>query len=94
MQPSTIFQKMNSETVLYIFPAVVVFEFYFLVNDWLAHLSKKCRLPFGFDFSEVRFTCDLDNCNARIPLRAKLLQLYPLSIALTLLGFVLVLINR
>ena len=84
---------MNSEVVLYIFPAFVLLEFCLLINDWLAHLSKKYRLPFGFDFPEMRFTYDLDNNNTRIPLRSKLLQLYPLSIALTVLGFVL-LINR
>ena len=94
MELNTIVQKMNSEMVLYIFPVFVLFEFYFLTNDTLAHLSKKYRLSFGFDFSEVRFTYDLDNNNTPIPTRAKLLQLYPLSIALTLLGFVLVLVAR
>jgi hypothetical protein len=94
MELNTIVQKMNSEMALYIFPAFVLFEFYFLINDFLAHFSKKYQLPFGFDFSEFRFTYDLDNNNTPIPLKAKLLQLYPLSIALTLLGFVLVLITR
>jgi hypothetical protein len=94
MELNAIVQKMISEMVLYIFPVFVLFEFYFLTNDALAHLSKKYRLSFGFDFSEVRFTYDLDNNNIPIPVRAKLLQLYPLSIALTLLGFVLVLVAR
>ena len=94
MQLNTIAQKMNSETALYIFPAVIMAEFYFLLNDFLAHLSKRYQLYFGFEFSEARFTFDSDNSNTPIPLRTKLLQLYPLSIALVLFGFVLVLMNR
>jgi len=93
MELNTIVQKMNLEMDLYILPAFILFEFYFLINDLLAHLSKKHRLHFGFDFSEVQFTYD-DNYNTPIPLRVKLLQLYPFSIALVSLGFVLVLITR
>jgi hypothetical protein len=85
---------MNSETAIYIFPAVVLFEFYFLTNDVLAYLTEKYQLNVGLKFSEVRFTYDLDNNNTHIPLKSKLLQLYPLTIALTLLGFVLVLFTR
>jgi hypothetical protein len=87
-------QKMNSEPVLYIFPAFILFEFYFFINDLLAYFSKKDRPLLGFVFSEIRFTYDLDNGNAPIPSRAKLLQLYPMSISLTLLGLVLVFITR
>jgi hypothetical protein len=94
MEPNTIVQKMNSETAIYIFPAVVLFEFYFLTNDVLACLTEKYQLNVGLKFSEVRFTYDLDNNNTHIPLKSKLLQLYPLTIALTLLGFVLVLFTR
>jgi hypothetical protein len=94
MEVNSIVQKMNSETVLYIFPVFILFEFCFFANDMLVHLSKKHQLNIGLEFSEVRFTYDLDNNNTPIPLRAKLLQLYPSSIALTLLGFVLVLLTR
>jgi hypothetical protein len=93
MELNTIVQKMNSEKDLYIIPAFILLEFYFLINDLLAHASKKYQLHFGFDFSEVKFTYD-DNYNTPIPLRVKLLQLYPFSIALVSLGFVLVLITR
>jgi hypothetical protein len=94
IEVNAIMQKMNSATALYVFPAFVLFEFYFFINDLLAYFSKNYRPLFGFVFSEIRFTYDLDNNNTPIPSRAKLLQLYPLSISLTLLGFVLVLINR
>jgi hypothetical protein len=94
MKLSDVMQKMNSELTLYLFPTVILLEFCFFINALLAHLSKKHLLNLGFDFSEVRFTYDLDNSNTTIPLRIKLQQLYPLSIALTLLGFVLVLMSR
>jgi len=94
MELNTILQKMNSEMELYIFPIFILFEFYFLANDMLAHLSKKHQLDFGLEFTEIRFTYDLDNSNTPIPLSAKILRLYPLSIILILLGFVLVLFNR
>ncbi len=93
MQLSTIAQKINSAPGLYIFPTVILAEFYFLINDLLVHLSKRYQLDFGFDFSEVRFAIDNDNNNTPIPLRTKLLRLYPLTIALVLVGFVLVLMN-
>ncbi|MCK1511461.1 hypothetical protein IVB22_02500 [Bradyrhizobium sp. 190] len=94
MELGEIIRKMNSELVLYMFPAFILVEFCFLINDLLAHLSGKYRHNFGFEFSEVRFGYELDNNNAPIPPRIKLQQLYPLSIAMTLLGFVLVLISR
>lgn len=94
MELSDVMQKMNSELMLYLFPTVILLEFCFFINDLLVHLSKKHLLNFGFDFSEVRFTYDLGNNNTAIPLRIKLQQLYPLSFALTLLGFVLVLMSR
>jgi hypothetical protein len=94
MEPNTIVQKMNSEMAIYIFPAAILFELYFLTNDALAYLTEKYQLDLGLEFSEVRFTYDLDNNNTRIPLKSKILQLYPLSIALTLLGFVLVHFTR
>jgi hypothetical protein len=86
MEVNAIIQKLNSERALYIFPVFVSFEFYFFINDLLARFSKNYRPPFGLVFSEVRFTYDLDNYNTPIPSRGKLLQLYPLSISLTLLG--------
>jgi hypothetical protein len=94
MEVNSIVENLNSETVLYIFPSFILFEFYLFANDMLVHLSKKHQLNFGLEFSEVRLTFDLDNNNAPILLRVKLLQLYPLSIGLTLFGFVLVLLNR
>ena len=94
MELNTIAQKMNSEMALYVFPIFILFEFYSLINDSLAYLSKKYQLPLGFEFSEFRVSSELDNTNTPFRLRAKLLQLYPLSIALTSLGFVLVLITR
>jgi hypothetical protein len=94
MEPSFILQKMNAEADLYIFPIVIFGEFYFFINDLLSHLTKRYQLHVGLDFSEIRFTYDLDNNNTLIPLRAKLWGLYPSSIALTSLGFVLVLFNR
>jgi hypothetical protein len=94
MEINAIMQKMNSQTALYIFPAFILFEFYSFINDLLAYFSKSHRPLFGFVFSEIRFTYELDNNNTPIPSRAKLLQLYPLSICLTVLGFVLILIPR
>jgi hypothetical protein len=94
MEPNTIVQKMNSEMAIYIFPVAILFELYFLTNDALAYLTEKYQLDVGLEFSEVRFTYDLDNNNTPIPLKSKILQFYPLSIALTLLGFVLVLFTR
>jgi hypothetical protein len=94
MEPNTIVQKMNSEMAIYIFPVAILFELYFLTNDALAYLTEKYQLDLGLEFSEVRFTYDLDNNNTPIPLKSKILQFYPLSIALTLLGFVLVLFTR
>jgi hypothetical protein len=94
MDPNTILRKMSAEADLYIFPIVILCEFYFFINDLLFYFSKKYQLHLGVEFSEIRFSYDLDNNNTIIPLRGKLWGLYPSSIALTLLGFVLVLINR
>lgn len=78
---------MNSQTVLYIFPALIFLEFCFLTNDLLVYLSRTFHLNFGLQFSEARFTYENDNSDAPIPLKTKLLQLYPLSIGLVTLGF-------
>ena len=56
--------------------------------SWMGR--KKCSA--GFEFSEVRVNYE-DN-DTPIPARIKLQQLYPLGIALTLPGFVLVLMSR
>ncbi|MGH6708771.1 MAG: hypothetical protein ACREEK_07340 [Bradyrhizobium sp.] len=93
MEPITILRKMSADAELYIFPIVILCEFYFFINDILFHLSRKYQLHLGIDFPEIRFRYDL-NSNAIIPLRAKLWGLYPSTIALTLLGFVLLLLNR
>ena len=61
---------------------------------WPFYLMKKYRLDVGLELSEVRFTYDLDNNNTPIPLKSKILLLYPLTIVLTLLGFVLVLFTQ
>jgi hypothetical protein len=88
-------QKMSSDNELYIFPVLILCEFYFLTNDLLAYLSKKHQLHFfGFDFSEITVRYDLDVKNTLIPLRSKLLGLYPLSIALVSFGFAVVLLTR
>ena len=94
MQPSDIVQKMNSDKSLYIFPVLIVCEVYFLTNDLLVYLSKKHPMRFGFDFLEIPFRYDLDVKNSLIPLRSKLVALYPLSIGLLLLSFAVVLFRR
>jgi hypothetical protein len=86
MEPSLIAQKMNLDWTLYIFPVLILAELYFFMNDFLAYLSKKHGVLLGFDLSEICFTYDLDVRNSAIPLRSKLLALYPITIALLSLG--------
>lgn len=94
MQPSAVVQKMDSDKSLYIFPALIVCDVYCFTNDFLASLSKKHPMRFGFDFLEIPFRYDLDVRNSLIPLRSKLIGLYPLSIGLLLLSFAVVLFRR
>ena len=91
MDIATILEKMNSQKALYLFPIIIFIEFCFFLNDSFVLLSRTKNVDFGIEFSEMRFTYDLDNFDTPIPLRAKLLQLYPLTICLTALGFVLAL---
>ncbi|MDA9491958.1 hypothetical protein [Bradyrhizobium sp. CCBAU 11361] len=94
MQWSRTFQILSSATGLYLLPAIIFIEFYFLTNDLLAYACRKFELDFGLHFSEIPFKFDLDNLETPIPLRTKLVQLYPLTILLTLLGFVVALITH
>lgn len=94
MELSAVIAKMNAAPSLYIFPAVILAEVCFFINDLLAHFSQKHEKASVFEFSEIRFTEEIDNNNTPIPIRTKLRQLYPLSIVMTLLGFVLALIYR
>ena len=94
MQLSDVVQKMNSDKPLYIFPALIFCDVYFLTNDLLVYLSKKHPMRFGFDFLEIPVRYDLDVKNSLIPLRSKLIALYPLSIGLLLLSFAVVLFRR
>ncbi|WP_025034124.1 hypothetical protein [Bradyrhizobium sp. DOA9] len=87
-------QILSSETGLYLLPTIIFFEFYFLTNDLLAYLCEKYELDLGLRFSEVSFKFDLDNLDTPIPLRTKLVQLYPLGILLALLGLVVALTMR
>jgi hypothetical protein len=86
--------QLSSASGLYILPTIILIEFYLLTNDVLVYVSEKFGLDFGLHFSEVPLKFDLDNSETLIPLRTKLMQLYPLSILLTLLGFVLALMTR
>jgi hypothetical protein len=94
MDSGAIVQKMNADKLLYIFPLLIVCDVYCFANDFLAYMSRKHPMRFGFEFSEIRFRYDLDVKNSLIPLRSKLMGLYPLSIALILLGFAVVLLRR
>ncbi|MEN3349645.1 MAG: hypothetical protein V7632_3280 [Bradyrhizobium sp.] len=87
-------QVLSSETGLYILPAIILIEFCFLTNDSFAYVCERFELSFGLRFSEIPFKFDLDNFDTPIPLKTKLLQLYPLTILLTLLGFVAALMTR
>lgn len=94
LQWSRTFQIMSSATGLYLLPAVIFIEFYLLTNDLLAYACKRYELIFGLHFSEIPFNYDLDNFGTPIPLKSKLIQLYPLTILLLLLGLVVALITR
>jgi hypothetical protein len=94
MQWSRTLQVLSSETGLYILPAIILIEFCFLTNDSFAYVCERFELSFGLRFSEIPFKFDLDNFDTPIPLKTKLLQLYPLTILLTLLGFVAALMTR
>ncbi|MBR0987785.1 MULTISPECIES: hypothetical protein [Bradyrhizobium] len=94
MQGSRTLQILSSAPELYLLPTIIFVEFCFLTNDLLAYLCKKFELDFGINFSEIPFKFDLDKLEAPIPLRTKLVQLYPLTILLTLLGFAVALMTR
>ena len=95
MDLGLVLQKINSDKSLYLLPVLILVEFYFFANDILAYLSKKYGVLLKFDFSEIRFTYDPpDVRNTAIPLRSKLLGLYPLSLALLSLGFAVVIFRR
>lgn len=94
MQWSRTLQILSSATGLYLLPTIIFIEFYFLVNDLLAYICRKHELNFGLSFSEVPFKFDLDNFETPIPLKTKLVQLYPLTILLILLGLVVALTAR
>lgn len=94
MQWSRTFQILSSATGLYLLPAIIFIEFYLLTNDLLAYACRRYELDFGLHFSEIPFKFDLDNFETPIPLKTKLIQLYPLTILLTLLGFIVALITR
>ena len=95
MDLGLVLQKINSDKSLYLLPVLILVEFYFFANDILAYLSKKHGVLLKFDFSEIRFTYDPpDVRNTAIPLRSKLLGLYPLSLALLSLGFAVVIFRR
>ncbi len=94
MQWSQTLQTMNSAPGLYLLPTIIFIEFYFLTNDLLAYVCRKFELNFRLQFTEIPFKFDLDNFETPIPLRTKLVQLYPLTILLTLLGLAIALITR
>jgi hypothetical protein len=86
MEPSLVAQKMSLDKTLYIFPVLILAELYCLINDLLVYLSRKHGVLLDLDLSEIRFTYDLDMRNTAIPLRSKLLGLYPITLALLSLG--------
>jgi len=94
MQWNRTLQILSSATGLYVLPAIILTEFYFLTNDLLSYVCKKYEVDFGLHFSEIPFKFDLDNFETPIPLRTKLTRLYPLTILLTLSGFVVALMTR
>ncbi|MCK1683401.1 hypothetical protein IVA87_29360 [Bradyrhizobium sp. 147] len=94
MQWSRTLQILSSATGLYLPPTIIFIEFYFLVNDLLAYICRKYEPNFGLNFSEIPFKFDLDNFETPIPLETKLVQLYPLTILLLLLGLVVALTAR
>jgi hypothetical protein len=86
MEPSLVAEKLSLDRTLYIFPVLILAEFYWCMNDLLAYLSKKHGVLLDLGLSEIRFTYDLDARNTAIPLRSKLLGMYPITIALLLFG--------
>jgi hypothetical protein len=94
MQWSRTLHILSSATGLYVLPAIIFVEFYLLTNDLLAYTCGRMKLDFGLHFSEIRFSFELDNLETPIPLKTKLIQLYPLTIFLTLLGFIVALVTR
>jgi hypothetical protein len=86
IEPSLVAQKMTLDRTLFIFPALILAEFYWFMNDLLAYLSKKHGVLLDLGLSEIRFTYDLDVRNTAVPLRSKLLGMYPITIALLLFG--------
>jgi hypothetical protein len=94
MQWSRTLQILSSATGLYVLPTIILIEFYFFTNDLLTYVCEKFALNFGLHFCEIPFKFDLDNFETPIPLKTKLVQLYPLTILFTLLGFVAALMTR
>lgn len=94
MQWSRTLQILSSATGLYVLPMIILIEFYFFTNDLFAYVCEKFARNFGLHFSEIPFKFDLDNFETPIPLKTKLVQLYPLTILLILLGFVAALMTR
>ncbi len=86
MEPSLVAQKMTLDRTLFIFPVLILVELYCFMNDLFAYLSRKHGVLLDLDFSEIRFTYDLDMRNTAVPLRSKLLGMYPITIALLLFG--------
>ncbi|MGQ0685242.1 hypothetical protein [Bradyrhizobium sp.] len=84
MEPGLVARKMSLDGALYIFPALILAELYCLTNDLLVYLSNKHDILLDLGLSEMRFTYDLDVRNNAIPLRSKLLGLYPITLALLL----------
>ncbi|MEY9587838.1 hypothetical protein ABIA06_000129 [Bradyrhizobium yuanmingense] len=87
-------QKMNFQAGLYVFPALMLLDCCCFINDSFAYFASKSSLGLALGFSEVRFSYDQDNSDIPIPLRTKVLHIYPASILFILLLFALVLVTR
>ncbi|MCA1529408.1 MULTISPECIES: hypothetical protein [Bradyrhizobium] len=79
---------------LYVFPALMLLDCCCFINDSFAYFASKSRLGLALGFSEVRFSYNQDNSDIPIPLRTKVLHIYPASILFILLLFALVLVTR
>jgi hypothetical protein len=66
MEPSLVAEKLSLDRTLYIFPVLILAEFYWFMNDLIAYLSKKHGVLLDLGFSEIRFTYDLDVQNTAI----------------------------
>jgi hypothetical protein len=92
--PGDFVQKMNSQAGLYLFPALILVDCCCFINDSFVYLASESRLDLGLGFSEVRFTYDQDTSDTPIPLKTKVLHVYPVSMVIILLIFALVLVTR